>query len=80
MTIAPVIWGNIFNIWYGMVYDAHSEVLESGERVCYQGLDCYRNAYIFSAICSVFGIGVSLWVVYWDNRKKEKARLMEHGD
>jgi hypothetical protein len=78
MTIAPVIWGNIFNIWYGTVYDAHSEILESGERICYMGLDCYKNAYIFTVIASACGIGVSLWVVFWDTRRKERLRQEEH--
>ncbi len=79
MTIAPVIWGNVFNIWYGLVYDAHSQLLPSGERICYVGLDCYKNAYILSAITSTLGIGLSLWVVFWDNRRKEKLKEAEHG-
>ncbi|TAQ90999.1 hypothetical protein B7494_g598 [Chlorociboria aeruginascens] len=42
MTFAPVVSGNVFNIWYGVVYDRNS--VENGDgRVCTEGADCYRR-------------------------------------
>lgn len=66
MTLAPVISGNIFNLFYGIVFDSHSNKLPSGERQCSDGLDCYRNSYwvTFSAcskstLFSLFSIGAN---------------------
>ncbi|KAI9736066.1 MAG: hypothetical protein M1818_006242 [Claussenomyces sp. TS43310] len=63
MTMAPVVSGNIFNLFYGVVFDAHSKILDGGERVCDAGLDCYRNAYVVTIVSCVFGLGVSLWSI-----------------
>ncbi|KAL2888094.1 putative membrane protein YMR155W [Ceratocystis lukuohia] len=45
MTLAPVASGNVFNMFYGMVYDAHSAREDDGLNVCAEGLSCYRDAY-----------------------------------
>ena len=79
MTIAPVIWGNIFNLLYGAVFDAHSITLPGGDMVCSQGLTCYKNAYFATTIASVVGIGASLGAVYRDGRRMKQAREFSHG-
>lgn len=40
MTIAPVIFGNIFNLIYGSIYDSKSVISRDGTRDCREGLDC----------------------------------------
>jgi hypothetical protein len=71
MTLAPVVSGNIFNIWYGAVYDAHSEV-SNGERSCSEGLACYRNAYWVTLVSSFLGILVCLWCIKHEHSIKSK--------
>ena len=61
MTLAPVVSGNIYNLFYGAVYDAHSEVQPSGERSCDEGLVCYKTAYYVTFVSSVFGILACFW-------------------
>lgn len=74
MTLAPVISGNVFNIFYGLVFDAHSRVDdEGGHLVCDQGLECYRNAYVVTIISCVAGLGVTLWSI----RHAHTTRLRE---
>jgi MFS family permease len=77
MSLAPVFSGNIFNILYGVIFDAHSKVLETGERVCEEGLDCYRNAYLMTIAACVLGIATSLWSIHYSHSVKEKARKLE---
>jgi hypothetical protein len=63
MTLAPVLSGNVFNLFYGIVYDRHSIVRDGGERVCTDGLDCYRSAYLVTVVACLLGLGVSLWSI-----------------
>jgi hypothetical protein len=79
MTIAPVIWGNVFNLLYGAVFDAHSKVLPNGDMMCSQGLTCYKNAYFATAIASIVGIGASLGAVYRDGKRMKLAREIAQG-
>jgi MFS family permease len=76
MTIAPVIFGDIFNLLYGTIYDAHSKLLPSGERVCGDGLNCYRASYVVTFICAVVGIAGALAAVYRDSSKIKAKREM----
>jgi MFS family permease len=64
MTLAPVFSGNIFNIFYGMVFDAHSIGLPSGGQQCSEGLECYRNAYLVTIAACVLGLIISLWSIH----------------
>jgi len=73
MTLAPVVSGNVFNIFYGMIYDKHSIVEPSGERECTEGLECYRSAYLVTICACVLGLVVSLWSI----RYTHVARLRE---
>ncbi|KAI9783764.1 MAG: hypothetical protein M1839_003100 [Geoglossum umbratile] len=70
MTLAPVISGNIFNLLYGSIYDHHSNVLPGGERVCPEGLQCYRSAYLVTFGSSLAGVAMSLWSILAESRKK----------
>jgi MFS family permease len=78
MTLSPVISGNIFNIFYGMVFDKHSIVKGDGERICSEGLECYRSAYLVTVAACVLGLIVSLWSIrYTHLARLEEERLQE---
>jgi hypothetical protein len=73
MTLSPVIFGNLFNLIYGAIYDAHSTVLETGERVCEEGLKCYAASYGVTIGASVIGIMVSGWGIWHEGRNGGEA-------
>jgi MFS family permease len=73
MTLAPVISGNIFNLFYGAVYDSHSEVQRSGERNCDEGLICYQRAYHVTLVSSVLGILACFWGMRYEHAVKKRA-------
>ncbi|KAI0429422.1 MFS general substrate transporter [Xylaria sp. FL1042] len=75
MTLAPVISGNIFNLFYGFVLDTHSVFEADGKRRCEDGIDCYRSAYVVTLSACGLGLGVSLWVIWHQAR----SRLREVG-
>ncbi|KAF2430097.1 MFS transporter-like protein [Tothia fuscella] len=81
MTLAPVVWGNVFNLAYGSIFDAHSKVMPSGDRVCEEGLQCYRNAYWFTFLASIAGMVCSFWCVWHERhlkRRREGEGVSEH--
>jgi MFS family permease len=80
MTLAPVISGNIFNLFYGAVYDKHSIVLPGGERECLDGLDCYKSAYWVTFCACMLGLAVSLWSIHHAHAKKVKEELRDLDD
>ncbi|KAK7423789.1 hypothetical protein QQZ08_008944 [Neonectria magnoliae] len=63
MTLSPVISSNIFNIFYGKVYDQHSVIQPNGERSCLDGLECYRSAYDVTLLACAGGLVITLWVI-----------------
>lgn len=73
MTLAPVISGNIFNLFYGVVFDRHSIVGPGGERSCPDGLGCYQAAYLVTLGACGLGLVVTLWVI----RHQYLQRLQE---
>ncbi|KAK0722127.1 major facilitator superfamily domain-containing protein [Lasiosphaeria miniovina] len=75
MTLSPVISGNIFNLFYGTVFDSHSVVGDGGERSCPDGLDCYRNAYFVTLGACGLGLLVTLSTI----RHQYQQRLKEDG-
>jgi MFS family permease len=80
MTLSPVISGNVFNLFYGLVYDRHSIVNKDGERVCSEGLACYRSAYLVTIGACVLGLAVSLWSIRYTHNlrlEEEKQRELE---
>ncbi|KAE8372676.1 MFS transporter [Aspergillus bertholletiae] len=68
MTLAPVLSGNVFNLLYGSIYDRHSVVGPDGDRVCPDGLGCYRTAYYTTFFSGVAGIIVCLWSILRERR------------
>ena len=63
MTLSPVVSGNIFNLFYGVVFDSHSVVEPTGERSCLEGLECDRAAYIVTLGACGLGLVVTLLVI-----------------
>ncbi|KAF2258998.1 MFS general substrate transporter [Lojkania enalia] len=77
MTLAPVVSGNIYNLFYGAVYDAHSEVQPGGDRNCDEGLVCYRTAYYVTLASSFLGILACFWGIHAEHVRK-RAMEEEH--
>ncbi|KAK4134144.1 hypothetical protein BT67DRAFT_309801 [Trichocladium antarcticum] len=75
MTFSPVISGNIFNLFYGVVFDSHSIVGDDGDRTCLDGLDCYKNAYFATLAACGVGIFFTLSTI----RHQHRQRLREEG-
>lgn len=72
MTLSPVLSGNIFNLFYGIVYDKHSIIKPGGERECTEGLACYRSAYLVTVVACMLGFVVSLLSI-WNTRRLRAA-------
>jgi MFS family permease len=79
MTMAPVVSGNVYNLFYGSVYDAHSEVQPNGERNCDEGLICYRAAYYVTFVSSVLGILVCFWSIRHEHVFKKRLEEEHEG-
>ncbi len=75
MTLSPVISGNIFNLFYGVIFDKHSIVEPTGERSCLEGLECYRAAYLVTLGACGLGLAVTLFVI----RHQYGTRIKEAG-
>ncbi|EAA33419.3 MFS general substrate transporter [Neurospora crassa] len=73
MTLSPVVSGNVFNLFYGKVFDKHSIVNDEGERTCPDGIDCYKDAYYMTLGACAIGLCVSLWTI----RRQHHQRLKE---
>lgn len=72
MSLAPVISSNVFNLFYGSVFDAHSIVEPDGSRTCTDGLECYRSAYMFTLGACGLSILVTLYVIW--HQKQERLK------
>ncbi|KAL1608502.1 hypothetical protein SLS60_003444 [Paraconiothyrium brasiliense] len=77
MTLAPVVSGNVFNLFYGAVYDSHSEVQVGGEFNCDEGIICYKAAYYVTLVSSALGIVACLWAIQTEHAAKRKAEELE---
>jgi MFS family permease len=79
MTLSPIISGNVFNLFYGMVFDKHSTLKPGGERECTEGLSCYRSAYMVTVVACLMGLAISLWSIWYTHnlRLKEERELAE---
>lgn len=77
MTLAPVVSGNVFNLFYGTVYDSNSIVEPDGQRGCEVGLSCYRTAYYVTLTSSVLGIFACFWGIHGEHSRKMRE-LEEH--
>ncbi|KAL5374122.1 hypothetical protein DPSP01_012183 [Paraphaeosphaeria sporulosa] len=78
MTLAPVVSGNIFNLFYGAVYDSHSEVQAGGEFNCDEGIVCYKAAYYVTLVSSALGIVACLWAIQTESVKRKAEELEDH--
>ena len=72
MTLSPIIFGNIFNIFYGRVYDEHSRTTSSGHLECLIGRFCYKDAYWLTFAASVAAMFIILGSI-WHRQKTQKA-------
>ncbi|KAI4095776.1 MAG: hypothetical protein LQ339_007139 [Xanthoria mediterranea] len=79
MTLAPIIFGNIFNLLYGHIYDHHSYG-HDGQMTCPEGLECYKRAYWLTLGGSCLAVGLSLWSIRYANRKQSRTRHFERDD
>lgn len=82
MSLAPILFGNLFNLIYGHIYDQHSVILPDGHRDCRDGLNCYRDAYFVTLGASLVGVMASLWSIHhnWAAnllRRKDRDRARE---
>lgn len=83
MTLAPVISGNIFNLVYGSIYDAHSVVDDkTGDRECLQGRTCYQGAFWMTLTSSIGAVLLCLYSIWHDNmsikKRSQKSRRKSH--
>jgi len=76
MTLSPVVSGNVFNLFYGVVFDSHSVIGPTGERSCPDGLECYRAAYMVTLGACGLGLVVTLLVIRHQflQRQKEEGK------
>merc|ERR1712000_261749 len=72
ITLAPVVSSNVFNIFYGQTYDAHTVKRPGGEMVCLDGLECYKSAYWMTFCSCVVGLGASLWTIRHQHVRHKK--------
>jgi hypothetical protein len=78
MTLSPVVSSNIFNIFYGAVFDAHSVIGEDGSRTCTDGIECYKSAYVVTLCACAVGTAVTLLVIWHQSREKLKESNKAH--
>ncbi|KAF2127824.1 MFS general substrate transporter [Dothidotthia symphoricarpi CBS 119687] len=72
MTLAPVISGNVFNLFYGAAFDAHSVVGRDGMRNCEVGIECYRTAYYVTLVSSLLGVLACFWGIWGEHARKRR--------
>jgi len=82
MCLAPVISGNIFNIFYGKIYDGQSIINKDGDRECLQGRECYSKAYWVTFGAAILGMVVCAYCIWHENqahrRNSKEKRRMNH--
>lgn len=77
MMTGPIIFGNIFNVLYGRIYDQHSQTRPSGHLECLQGLNCYKDAYWATFGSSFLGMVVILWCIHRRHVAQKRAKAGE---
>ncbi|KAK6507568.1 hypothetical protein TWF481_005997 [Arthrobotrys musiformis] len=76
MTLGPVIFGNITNLFFGKIYDGHSKKIDEGTYECAEGIGCYQSAYALTAFASLAVMATALWDIFLhrrDNAGKKKV-------
>lgn len=79
MTLAPVVSGNIYNLFYGAVYDSNSVVEPDGQRGCEVGLKCYRTAYYVTLVSSILGVAACFWGIYGEHTRQRGVEEEHEG-
>ncbi|KAL8693734.1 MAG: hypothetical protein Q9218_001479 [Villophora microphyllina] len=79
MTLSPIVFGNIFNLLYGRIYDHHSYV-HDGHRTCLEGLECYRRAYWMTLGGSLLAVVISLWSIRYAGVKQMRRNQAERNE
>ncbi|KAI0025534.1 MFS general substrate transporter [Xylariomycetidae sp. FL0641] len=74
MTLSPVLSSNVFNLFYGAVFDAHSVMEADGGRTCTDGVECYWAAYVVTLCACGLGFAVTLWVI-WDQSRSRMGPM-----
>lgn len=77
--MSPVLSSNVFNVFYGVVFDKHSVVGPNGERSCTEGINCYRSAYLVTVGACVIGFALTLWVIRHQSREKQREHKRKDG-
>lgn len=72
MTLAPVVSGNVFNLFYGAAYDSNSVVEPDGQRICELGVNCYRTAYYVTLTSSILGVFACFWGIYGEHIRQRR--------
>lgn len=80
MILSPVIFGNVYNVAYGAIYDSHSLVTNEGHRECNEGLDCYRSAYWITFAGALLGLALSLWCIHHEHTVKRRLEAEERNE
>lgn len=80
MIISVVVFGYVFNLSYGRIYDSHSVVSPGEGHECLEGLACYASAYWITFAASVLCIGISLWSIKTESVKKRRRFRIDQGD
>ncbi|KAG0637737.1 major facilitator superfamily domain-containing protein [Tuber brumale] len=78
MTVSAVISGQIFNIFYGRVYDDHSIITPEGPRECHLGLECYRSSYWITLGAALLGLVTALGTIQRHRRRSGYASISTH--
>lgn len=80
MTLGPAVFGEIFNIIYGKVYDANSEKQKDSDTLeCDAGKYCYQIAYTITLVAGIISMLAILWCIV-HRRTKERELLREEQD
>ncbi|WFD32533.1 hypothetical protein MSPP1_003581 [Malassezia sp. CBS 17886] len=62
ISLAPVVGGNVYNLLFGYIYDAHVPP-DSRSHRCLEGDACYRGVFVVTTIGCVVAFGVSLVLI-----------------
>jgi hypothetical protein len=77
MTLGPALFGEIFNLIYGAIYDHHSITRPGGALECTQGKYCYQAAYWVTFAASVTVMAMTLAVMKHRSVKEDRLEKQD---